>query len=56
MINVTNIVNYDPRVRASGINVSEFESGIQIECTLTYLDYNISEELRIQFDKDNGIL
>ena len=54
--NVTNIVNYDPRVRASGVQVSEFESGLQIECTLTYLDYNISEQLRIQFDKDIGIL
>ena len=54
--NVTNIVNYDPRVRASGVNVSEFESGLQVECTLTYLDYNISEQLRIQFDKDIGIL
>ena len=53
--NVTNIVNYDLRVRASGVNVSEFESGLQVECTLTYLDYNISEQLRIQFDKDIGI-
>jgi len=53
--NVTNIVNYDPRVRASGVQVSEFESGLQIECTLTYLDYNISDQLRIQFDKDIGI-
>jgi len=53
--NVTNIVNYDPRVRASGVQVSEFESGLQIECTLTYLDYNISEQLRIQFDRDIGI-
>ena len=54
--NVTTIVNFDPRVRAESVSVSEYESGIQIECVLTYLTYNISEDLRIQFDKDNGIL
>jgi hypothetical protein len=53
--NVTNIVNYDPRTRASSVQVSEFESGLQIECTITYLDYNISEQLRLQFDKNVGL-
>ena len=54
--NVTTIVNFDPRVRAESVSVSEYESGLQIECVLTYLTYNISENLRIQFDKENGIL
>jgi len=54
--NVTNIVNYDPRTRATGVQVSEYESGLQIECTLMYLDYNISEQLRLQFDKSVGLL
>ena len=53
--NVTNIVNYDPRVKANGVAVTEFESGLQIECTLTYLTYNISEQLRLRFDKANGL-
>ena len=53
--NVTNIVNYDPRTRASGVQVSEYESGLQIEATITYRDYNISENLRMQFDKDVGL-
>ena len=53
--NVTNIVNYDPRTRATGVQVSEYESGLQIECTLMYLDYNISEQLRLQFDKSVGL-
>ena len=53
--NVTNIVNYDPRTRASSVQVSEFESGLQIECTITDLDYNISEQLRLQFDKNVGL-
>tara|TARA_B100000927_G_C16258096_1_gene386323 strand:- start:131 stop:565 length:435 start_codon:yes stop_codon:yes gene_type:complete len=54
--NVTNIVNFDPRTRASAVSVTEFEKGLQIECTLTYLTYNISENLRLQFDKDVGLL
>jgi phage baseplate assembly protein W len=54
--NVTNIVNYDPRTRATGVQVSEYESGLQIECTLMYLDYNISEQLRLQFDKSVGLV
>jgi phage baseplate assembly protein W len=54
--NVTNIVNYDPRTSASSVQVSEYEQGLQIECTLQFLDYNISEKLRLQFDKDIGLL
>ncbi len=53
---VTTIINYDPRVQASNIVVSEYESGIQIECELTHLPYNISESLRYRFDQDNSIL
>jgi phage baseplate assembly protein W len=54
--NVTNIINYDPRVKVEAITVSQYESGIQIECELTYLPYNISESLRYRFDQENGIL
>jgi len=53
--NVTTIINYDPRVSVENINVTSYESGIQIECDLTYLPYNISESLRFKFDEDNGL-
>jgi len=53
---VTTIINYDPRVTVDNITVSEYESGLQIECELTYLPYNISESLRYRFDQDNSIL
>ena len=53
---VTSIINYDPRVRVVDITVSEYESGLQIECDLTYLPYNISESLRFRFDEANSIL
>lgn len=54
--NVTDIVNYDPRVKVDQLIVSQYETGIQIECELTYLPYNISEALRFRFDQDNNIL
>ena len=54
--NVTNIVNYDPRTRANKIVVDSYEHGLQIECQLTYVPYNISEVLKIQFDKENGLI
>jgi phage baseplate assembly protein W len=54
--NVTDIVNYDPRVKVDQIIVSTYESGIQVECELTYLPYNISEALRFRFDQNNNIL
>ena len=54
--NVSNIVNYDPRVRVNNIIVDQFESGLQVEISLTYLPYNISEQMKLTFDQNNGIL
>ena len=54
--NVTEIINYDPRVNVEKVIVDTYESGIMIECTLTYLPYNISESMRLKFDEDNAIL
>lgn len=54
--NVTNIVNYDPRVNVTGITVDTYESGIQVQCELTYLDYSISEYLQFNFDRENGLI
>jgi len=54
--NVTTIINYDPRVQVDEVVVDTYESGIMIECSLTYLPYNISENMRFKFDEDNSIL
>ena len=54
--NVTEIINYDPRVQVDGVTVSQYESGLQIECQLTYLTYNLSENMRLRFDEDAGLL
>lgn len=54
--NVEAIINYDPRVIPDQIIVTSYESGIQIECRLTYLPYNISETLQLRFDQANNII
>lgn len=54
--NVTEIINYDPRVSAENVTVTAYESGLQIECLMTYLPYNIQEALQFRFDQDNGLL
>lgn len=53
---VERIINYDPRISANRVIVDSFESGIQIECELQYLTYNISEQMTLRFDRDNGLL
>jgi len=54
--NVSTIINYDPRVNVENITVDRFDKGIQVECTLTYLPYSISESLRFKFDQDAGLI
>jgi phage baseplate assembly protein W len=53
--NVTEIINYDPRVQVNQVTVDSYEQGLQIEVDLTYLPYNISESMRLQFDENNNI-
>lgn len=53
--NVKDIINSDPRVRTNSVTVDTYEYGIQVRCDLIYLDYNISEYLQFQFDKENSL-
>ena len=54
--NVSTIINYDNRVTVERITVDSYESGIQIECDLTYLEYSISEKLKFSFDQKYGLI
>lgn len=53
---VEEIINYDPRIQAETVIVSEYETGLVIECSLTYLPYYITEQLQLRFDQANGLL
>ena len=54
--NVTEIINFDPRVKADKIIVDSYEHGIQIQCDITYVPYDISEYLQLRFDNRAGYL
>ena len=54
--NVTEIVNYDPRVTVNNVTIDQYESGLQISVSLTYLPYNISESLLLTFDQNAGCI
>jgi len=54
--NVEEIINYDPRVAADNVIVDSYESGIQIECVITYLNYSIAETMILQFDQSIGLI
>ena len=53
---VTSIINYDPRIQASNIEIDTYEQGIQIDCTIKVLPFGITDQLRFKFDKENGLL
>ena len=55
MKNVGQIINGDPRTQLERIKVVEYETGILIECTIVYLPYNVSENLRLSFDETIGL-
>jgi phage baseplate assembly protein W len=54
--NVNTIVNYDPRVKAESVIVTSYGQGIQIQCTLKFVPYNIQQSLQLNFDQANGLL
>jgi phage baseplate assembly protein W len=54
--NVTEIINFDPRVTAKKIIVDSYDHGVQIQCDITYLAYDISEYLQLRFDNRAGYL
>ena len=54
--NVTEIVNYDPRVTVNNVTIDQYESGLQISVSLTYLPYNISDSLLLTFDQNAGFI
>lgn len=54
--NVSDIINFDPRVSADKIIVDQYEYGIQIECNILYKPYNLSEYMQLRFDNRAGFL
>ena len=53
---IKNIVNYDPRLQANNVAITEYDHGIQIELELVYVLTNESAALILQFDRTSKTL
>tara|TARA_R110002074_G_scaffold292508_3_gene464192 strand:- start:17691 stop:18071 length:381 start_codon:yes stop_codon:yes gene_type:complete len=51
---ITNTINQDPRVSLKQLVIDEFENGIQCQIELLYVTTNQVENLRINFNRDDG--
>ena len=54
--NITRVISSDPRVSVNNVTVDQYECGLQVECSLIYRRYNISETMRLQFDENAGFI
>lgn len=52
---VEEIINFDKRVKVNKIIVDSTGQGIRIEAELVYLPFNLVDNLRVTFDRNNGI-
>ena len=50
------IINFDTRVKVDSVQIDSYDQGIRIEAVLTYLPYNVTEKMSLDFDKRNNII
>lgn len=50
---ITQIINYDPRVNVNEVQVNQLEHGLQILVDLTYINSNQSSVLMMNFDSNS---
>jgi len=55
LADVRSIVDADPRVRVDSLALVEREYGLQIQCVLYYVEFDVSEALQFTFDKANAL-
>ena len=53
---VETIINYDPRLIVNEVAIDSTEQGIRIEASVTYIPFNVNENMSFTFDKENKII
>lgn len=53
---VTRILNYDPRVTPTQVNITDVDYGLIIEATLYYKQQDVSKDMSLAFDKEIGVV
>jgi len=52
---ITEQLNADPRLSTENIRVTQYDHGIAVEASLTYVPYDITEKLVFRFDQDSSL-
>jgi phage baseplate assembly protein W len=53
---VKTIINYDPRIGVTNLNVTEQQYGIQIQLELVYIPTDQKDTLNLKFDKESSAM
>jgi phage baseplate assembly protein W len=51
---IQRVVSYDPRCRVDNVIVDQFDYGLQIQLELTFLPDDLSDVLKLQFDRESN--
>jgi len=54
--NVEEIINYDPRINVESVSVDSTDQGIRIEAIITYLPFNMKENMKFNFDRSTSTI
>jgi phage baseplate assembly protein W len=52
---VEEIINFDKRVKVNSVTIDSTQQGIRIEAEIVILPFNLTDTLRLDFDRDNNI-
>ncbi len=50
------IINYDPRIIVTDLQIDSTDMGIRIQADLVYVPFNINERMTLSFDKTNKVI
>lgn len=53
---VQTIINYDPRLIVTDIQIDSTDLGIRIQADLVYVPFNINERMTLNFDRNNRVI
>jgi phage baseplate assembly protein W len=53
---VQSIINYDPRMIVTDIQIDSTDLGIRIQADLVYLPFNITERMTLNIDRNNRVI
>ena len=52
---VEEIINFDKRIKVNSVSIDSTQQGIRIEAEIVILPFDITDTLRLNFDRDNTI-